>query len=458
VDYGELMKRNDTLANFPDVSDIVTRLVEAGMPAETAKTKSSLFQSAAKTLLTAGVDPTLPTALFAVPGRIEVLGKHTDYAGGRSMIAATGHGFCLVVVGRQDTDVVILDSRTRQSSRFPITSDSAPVPGHWSNYARTVAQRIAMNFPGNLKGADIAFWSDLPPASGMSSSSAMLTGIFLALSAVNDLPSRDEYKRNITTNEQLAAYLSSIENGSSYGSLAGSSGVGTNGGSEDHTAILCSAPGILSIYSYCPVRLERRVEFPENHILAIASSGVIAEKTGTAMAKYNNASDLAGKAVKLWNEFSGEKRRHPADVVSTSGVDRVMEVLIKNGDESIRHRMEQFITESNEIVPAASDALESGDLTEFGAQVHLSQKLAEMKLGNQVEETVFLAESARNLGAVAASAFGAGFGGSVWAICRRDTADDFLDEWSERYRQRFPEPGTRSCFFTTTTGCPALRI
>jgi len=315
-----------------------------------------------------------------------------------------------------------------------------------------------MNFPGNLMGADIALWSDLPPASGMSSSSAMLTGIFLALSAVNDLPLRSEYKRNITTNEQLAAYLSSIENGSSYGSLTGSSGVGTNGGSEDHTAIICSEPGILSIYSYCPVRLESRVKFPNDYIFAIASSGVIAEKTGTAMAKYNKASDLAGKAVKLWNEFSGEKRIHPADVVSASGVHRVMKVLTENGDESIQRRMEQFIAESDEIIPAASVALESGDLAEFGKQVLRSQKLAEMKLGNQVEETIFLAESARNLGAVAASAFGAGFGGSVWAICRKDAADDFLSEWSERYRKWFPEPGTRSCFFTTTTGCPALRI
>jgi galactokinase len=452
------MKKEDTLGNFPDIGELTKRLVKAGMPVETANSKSPLFRSAAETLLKAGVDPTLPAALFSVPGRIEVLGKHTDYAGGRSMIAATGHGFCIVVVGRQDTDIVILDSRTRESSRFPISSDSVPVPGHWSNYARTVAQRIAMNFAGNLKGADIAFWSDLPPASGMSSSSAMLTGIFLALSAVNDLPSRDEYKRNITTNEQLAAYLSSIENGSSYGSLTGSSGVGTNGGSEDHTAIICSSPGILSIYSYCPVRLESRVEFPDDHIFAIASSGVIAEKTGAAMAKYNKASDLAGRAVKLWNEFSGEKRIHPADVVSTSGTDRVMKVLIDNGDESIRHRMEQFIAESDEIIPAASVALESGDLSEFGTQVLRSQKLAELKLGNQVEETIFLAESARSLGAVAASAFGAGFGGSVWAICRKDMAGDFLSEWSERYRKRFPEPGTRSCFFTTTTGCPALRI
>ncbi len=120
--------------------------------------------------------------------------------------------------------------------------------------------------------------------------------------------------------------------------------------------------------------------------------------------------------------------------------------------------MEQFIAESNEIIPAASAALESGDLTGFGAQVLRSQKLAEEKLGNQVEETIYLAESARNLGAVAASAFGAGFGGSVWAISRKDTADDFLAEWSEHYQKNFPEPGTRSCFFTTTTGCPALRI
>ena len=56
-----------------------------------------------------------------------------------------------------------------------------------------------------------------------------------------------------------------------------------------------------------------------------------------------------------------------------------------------------------------------------------------------LRHTIALAESARKLGALAASAFGAGFGGSVWALVRRSEADDFLDAWRQHYTECFPE-------------------
>lgn len=73
-------------------------------------------------------------------------------------------------------------------------------------------------------------------------------------------------------------------------------------------------------------------------------------------------------------------------------------------------------------------------------------------LGNQVPETNALTRIARELGAVAASAFGAGFGGSVWALVRTDQEESFKLEWAERYRSRFPESAKRSTFFSTCAG------
>ena len=64
--------------------------------------------------------------------------------------------------------------------------------------------------------------------------------------------------------------------------------------------------------------------------------------------------------------------------------------------------------------------------------------LAEALLGNQVPETVALAASARELGAAASSAFGAGFGGSVWALVPRGDAEGFATAWLERYTRDFP--------------------
>ena len=72
-------------------------------------------------------------------------------------------------------------------------------------YPQTVAARIAQNFRGELCGADIAFSSDLPRAAGLSSSSALVVGLFTALSDVNALAARPEYAADIRGPEDLGA-------------------------------------------------------------------------------------------------------------------------------------------------------------------------------------------------------------------------------------------------------------
>ena len=70
-------------------------------------------------------------------------------------------------------------------------------------------------------------------------------------------------------------------------------------------------------------------------------------------------------------------------------------------------------------------------------------------LGNQVAETVFLQAAARDIGAVAASAFGAGFGGSVYALVPSSDAERFCGEWQRIYHTRFPQHIELSSLFVT---------
>jgi galactokinase len=99
-----------------------------------------------------------------------------------------------------------------------------------------------------------------------------------------------------------------------------------------------------------------------------------------------------------------------------------------------------------------------GDLEAFGRWVDRSQDATENLLGNQVPETVYLARAAREQGAAAASAFGAGFGGSVWALVGAREADAFLARWAEVYRQEFPQHAATAKFFLTAAGPAAFRI
>jgi galactokinase len=126
------------------------------------------------------------------------------------------------------------------------------------------------------------------------------------------------------------------------------------------------------------------------------------------------------------------------------------------GDAPKLARFEHFLLESNTFVPAAADALVRNDLGKLGTTVDRSQQAAEELLGNQIQETIFLARSARELGAVAASAFGAGFGGSVWALVADAEASTFQERWGETYVSRFPVAAEKAEILVTRPGPPVV--
>jgi galactokinase len=124
----------------------------------------------------------------------------------------------------------------------------------------------------------------------------------------------------------------------------------------------------------------------------------------------------------------------------------------------LRARLDQFVSESDTYVPGAARALADGDLQTFGTLVAASQHAAECALENQVPETRMLARSAVEQGAVAASAFGAGFGGSVWAMIPAAEAEAFIGRWRAAYQCASPELAARATWFTTTPAAPALEV
>jgi galactokinase len=452
------------IKTFLDESRLIERLIECGLHDASAAAKAKQFARAANALLDGGLDPDSEAIGLFVPGRIEVLGKHTDYCGGHSLVAAAERGICFLAVRRDDAVIRAMAPDLQDECEFAIAADIVPDVGHWSNYPMTVARRVAKNFPGSLGGASIAYCGDLPPDSGMSSSSAVLIGIFMVISHINHLESRCEYTDNITDRRSLAAYLGSMENGSDFGSLTGTSGVGTRGGSEDHTAILNAMPAWLGRYSYFPVKLHENLPLRDEYIFSIAASGVSAPKTGSAKEKYNRMSRRAQVVVELWRESTGRDDPHLAAAIESSpdATKQLAEILADgSGDltrEELVSRCDQFITENFQIIPAACAALMHGDMEAFGVLVDKSQELADSQLGSQVPQTVFLARSARELGAVAASSFGAGFGGAVWAIIRKDQAEAFGEKWSQSYAEAFPDESKSANFFTTNPGPSAFFV
>lgn len=383
-----------------------------------------------------------------IPGRIEVLGKHTDYCGGRSIVCAIDRGFHLKL--EEYSEPVVILENLDVSGRVSIALNDPPgMPGHWGNYAVEVVRRLSANFPERLKdGVKVRFHSDLPRAAGLSSSSALMIMVFAALDAVNDLRGSGRYQDNIHDSLDLAEYLGCIENGQSYRELAGSTGVGTFGGSQDHAAITLGKADQLSAFSFSPLRHDADFLFPNTHSFVIASSGVAAEKTGAARDSYNRVSRMVTEITLVLG-----KGLTLASMFEELGVDKVLSEIRKMRSSfmtrELLDRVEQFRIENFEIIPAVCDLLTDGRIADIGDALDLSQENAERFLGNQIRETAFLQRSAREIGVVAASAFGAGFGGSVYAIVPTADARDFSREWQRTYVARFPQHGAACQFFAT---------
>ena len=403
-----------------------------------------------------------------VPGRLEVLGKHTDYMGGRSLLAAVDRGITVTLV----EPVPRAERRDRVETNEPgfvvsttaIPGDLTLAPGvdpnlpagHWGNYVQAALDRLTLNF-GELKPARLAFDSDLPLASGMSSSSALVVAAALAVVDDNDLREHPAWRANIVDDLDLAGYLATIENGLTFKDLPGLRGVGTFGGSEDHTAMLCCAADTLTEFTFCPIVRRRVVPFPDDLAFVVAVSGVLAEKTGAALESYNGASLTARALVDAWNSATGNTHAVLADALTGEDALEGLRAVAAH-DPALAARLTAFVTESEIAIPRAIEALAVGDLAEFGRAADLSHRNADEALGNQIPETNRLQALARELGAHAAAGFGAGFGGSVWALVPAVDADAFAARWLERYLAEFPAVADTASTIVTRPGGPARRL
>jgi galactokinase len=338
----------------------------------------------------------------------------------------------------------------------------------------SVARRIARDFPGAHTGMRVVFNSSLPKGAGLSSSSALIVATFLPLAAFNRLESGEAPGRRAEpsgsaahqragyddSKDALAGYLGAIESGRAFGRFPADHGVGTQGGSEDHTAILGCHAGQLSVYRFRPVQHEGDVALPEGWTFAIAVSGVHASKSGAVRDHYNRLSAQMARLTELSREGTdAEEQSLLTALESRSGVERLWSLVASEPDAGmLLRRIEQFAAESLEIIPAVVQRLTAGDVASVGPLIGRSQQLAEDTLANQVPETMTLVRSARDLGAAAASAFGAGFGGAVWALVRRDELTEFLARWRTAYLARYPDRTARAEFFNSDPGPAATEL
>ncbi len=403
-----------------------------------------------------------------VPGRIEVFGRHTDYAGGRSIVCSIDRGFLFAAVpGSGRRMRAREDSPEFKPVEFELEPDLSPPQGEWANYPMTTGRRLARNFTGGLRGVDVCFSSTMPVGSGMSGSSALMMMAFTAVASASRLHENPVFQANIRNAVDLSVYLACAENGQSFRALEGDAGVGTFGGSEDHAAILNGKPGVLSLFGFSPPELQEEVLWPGDWRMVVAFSGVRAEKTREALEKYNLASRRVRDSVLRFNQLAGTRLSALREVVDYEpkpggrGWLRALEGGAAPAAPALApalaDRVRQFILEDRTHIPGALAALKAGDISAFGKLVTASHRASKKYLWNIVPQIDYLQKSACRLGAAGASGFGAGFGGSIFAVTTARCADELMARWRARYAERFPGPAAESDFFLAQPG-PGIEV
>jgi len=441
---------------------LAAALVARGLSREEQPAKQSLFDlvvahldrlGRASDRHATGSDPTASVHAWWVPGRLEVFGTHTDYAGGHTLVCAVPRGFAVAARPRTDHVVRVVDAlREQDVSLIPEEVRDAATHSGWRRYVAAVCRRLARNFPAARLGVDVVLASDLPRASGMSSSSALVVGVATAVVEAGSLRTRREWERNIHNAHDEAGYYACMENGLSFGSLDGDGGVGTHGGSEDHAAMLTGTAGHLSAFTFVPMRARDVVPMPSSWRFVLTPSGIPARKAGVARDAYNRLADDTRTLLELWNGQSAlpagslraALKMETTERLDWDRVGRLQQLIIQSNStrqaqELLVYRLLHFVREDFRTVESV-DAFQRGDQSRIGQLAADSQSDAEIFLGNQIAETIALAASGRKLGAFASRSFGAGFGGSVWALVDSDRADEFARRWTPDAFVAMPGP------------------
>ncbi|MEJ2187026.1 MAG: galactokinase [Gemmatimonadota bacterium] len=375
------------------------------------------------------------TVLVRAPGRVNLIGDHTDYNGLPVFPAAIRRHIMLLFRAREDDRVRIRNL----DDEFPDRAFGAdlwipPAEGSdWSNYVRAGVQSVVRRTGegGPVRGWEGVVGSNLPRASGLSSSSALVVASALATLSVNEAGMKPL---------ELADLLA---RGEQY--------VGTQGGGMDQAICLGGRAGHAFRIDFGPLRMTP-TRIPDDWVFLVAGS--LAVKTADARSQYNVRARQCREALQ---RLAVEAALPGATAgYSTLLANNDAAVLLETAEhllpDPLNRRFRHTVTEAGRVL-AAERAMAAHDGEEFGRLMVASHESLRDDFGVSTEALDDLVRIALDAGADGARLTGAGFGGCAIALCRTTT----VDAVREALRAKFyaprgvpePEPGD---LFTAEAG------
>ena len=355
-----------------------------------------------------------PSYVVRAPGRVNLIGEHTDYNGLPVLPMAIQRGITMLLRPNPDSTVRIASLQSKFEPRvFGLGTDIEPYGcGDWGDYPKAAGQALVREC-GGLRGFDGVLSSNLPVASGLSSSSALVVACAVALVRVNGL----ELDR-IHLAELMAA-------GERY--------VGLAGGGMDQAISLGGRAGAAVRIDFDPLVLTP-CPVPPDWRFVVAYSLTPAPKSGGAKETYNRRTRecraaLGRMAKGLGRPEAAHSYRTLLEAIPAAELLAAAPPLL---DEVHFKRFRHVVTEGARV-DAAQSALAAADLERFGRLMHESHASLRDDYEVSSAELDALVEISETAGAAGARLTGAGMGGCAIALSTADGVDRVLNALAEDY-------------------------
>jgi galactokinase len=368
-------------------------------------------------------------AVFFSPGRVNLIGEHTDYNGGYVFPCALSYGTYLVACRNNEDIVRFASTNIELRKDVPLDELSTPIKGDddiWMNYPMGVMDQFKKKGI-ETRGLDLLYSGNIPNGAGLSSSASieLVTSVM-----VNDLfngnqPMMEMVKLSQNAENQFVGVNCGIMDQFAVGM-----------GKENHAlALKCDTLEWTAV----PLKLD-------GYKIIISNTN---KRRGLADSKYNERRAECEQALKELNKEGKFK------TLSDIDFDTFNQIYERFSSEVLLRRARHVITENKRVLDAMK-ALEDNNLQEFGQLMNGSH----VSLRDDYEVTGLeldaLAEEAwKTDGVIGSRMTGAGFGGCTVSVVKEDKVDDFIARVGPAYEKR---TGLKPLFYIADVGDGARRL
>lgn len=370
---------------------------------------------------------------FFTPGRVNLIGEHIDYNGGRVFPCALDIGTYALVRPREDTLVRFVSTNMELKNQVDISRICYEEKDEWTNYPKGTILQIQEYLAaegrdaGVIGGMDILYYGNIPNGSGLSSSASLEV---LTATVVNQLWNLE---LDMVTLVQLCQKGENTFNGINSG-IMDQFAVGMG---RENCAIYLDASNLN--YEYVPCVLG-------DLVLIIGNTN---KKRGLADSKYNERREECSRALA---ELQKVKKIQHLCELSAAEWEEVRSAIT---DDIIFRRAEHAVMENARVKEAVA-VLQKNDMVRFGQLLNASHdSLRDLYDVTGVELDTMVEEARKIDGVYGARMTGAGFGGCTVSLVKKEAAERFRREVGENYQRR---TGLTPEFYIVNIGAGAREI